>query len=466
MTRPHTVYLDSLGCEKNTVDSESALGLLLQRGFALVEDPEDAELIVVNTCGFLASAREESVQRLRELGERKGDGQLVAMGCLIQNRSHDVKKLIPAVDHILGVGQYEALAGLLGGASAAPPVAPEEAPYGGGSLRATLGSRHFAHLKIAEGCNQSCSFCTIPLLRGKQRSRSVDELVRESEQLVASGVTELVLIAQNSSAYGIDLPGQPRLPELCRELAQLDGLRWLRVMYAYPPMFTERLAEELYSIERVASYLDIPIQHASEPVLERMNRGYDTARLRSQIELLRGLRPDLMLRTTALMGFPGEQEEDVVRLLDFLAEIEFDHLATFRYSHEERAPSAQLEDDVAEGEKEDRLARVESLQWDIGLARKERWLGRDVEVVVDEIYDPQDEEAWRGVAIESGEDPRSLWADEAVAFGRSEGFCPEVDGGAWFSAEGLAVGDRLRLRYIGCGPHDFVGVAEGAVIRP
>jgi ribosomal protein S12 methylthiotransferase len=193
-----------------------------------------------------------------------------------------------------------------------------------------------------------------------------------------------------------------------------------------------------------------------------MNRGYDPSRLRGQIERLRSLRPDLMLRTTALLGFPGEEEEDVVQLLDFLAEIGFDHLATFRYSHEERAPSAQFEDDVSEGEKEDRLARVESLQWDVGLARKERWLGRDVEVVVDELWEPDAAESWASIAIESGDDPRAAWSATRVAFGRSEGFCPEVDGGVWFPGSGLELGDRVTLRYIGCGPHDFVAARVGA----
>lgn len=456
MKQGKTVYLDSLGCEKNTVDSESALGLLLRRGFALVPEPEGADLIVVNTCGFLATAREESVQRLRELAERKGDARLVAMGCLIQGRTHDIQSMIPGVDHVLGVGQYESLADLVGADSVATVNAPEVAPYGGTDARALLGRRHFAHLKIAEGCNQSCSFCKIPLLRGKQRSRPVDELVGEARALAESGVSELVLIAQNSSAYGIDLPGQPRLPELCRALAAIDGIRWLRVMYAYPAMFTDRLAEELYSIDAVTDYLDIPIQHASPRVLERMNRGYDTARLQRQMERIRALRPDIMLRTTALVGFPGEDESDMVQLLDFLAEIRFDHVATFGYSHEEGTPSAAMDDDIDASEKEDRRARVDALQWDLGLERKSAWLGREVEIVVDERFEPGNEDPWRGVAMEAGTDPRSAWSGEAVVFGRSEGFCPEVDGGVWLAGGRLAPGDRIRVRYVACGPHDFV----------
>jgi ribosomal protein S12 methylthiotransferase len=460
MSRPRTVYLDSLGCEKNTVDSESALGLLLARGYRLVAKPEDADLIVVNTCGFLASAREESVERLRELGLRKRGGRLVAMGCLIQGRTHDVQALVPQVDAVLGVGQYDKLADIdLGETPAALP--PDLAPYLGYSTRALLGQRHFAHLKIAEGCNQSCAFCKIPLLRGTQRSRPIAEIVAEAESLARQGAGELILIAQNSSAYGIDLPGQPRLPELCRELAQIDGVRWLRVMYAYPAMFTDRMAAELYGIDAVVSYLDIPIQHASPTVLERMRRGYDPVRLRRQVERLRRLRPDIMLRSTALVGFPGETEEDLVCLLDFLAEMQFDHLATFTYSHEAGTSAASLTDDLEAAEKEDRRARVESLQWDLGAARRARWLGRRLEVVVDELIEPHDREAVAAAACEDGVDPRPGWTGRPVALARSGGFAPQIDGGVWLDGAGLAVGDRLQVRCVGSGPFDLFAQVEG-----
>ena len=461
MNRLRTVYLDSLGCEKNTVDSESALGLLLARGYRLVAEPEDADLIVVNTCGFLASAREESVERLRELGLRKGNGRLVAMGCLIQGRTHDVQALVPQVDHVLGVGQYDRLADL-DSAAPAEPLSPEAAPYLGYATRALLGRRHFAHIKIAEGCNQTCSFCKIPLLRGKQRSRPIADIVTEAKSLAQQGARELILIAQNSSAYGIDLPGQPRLPELCRELSCIDGVQWLRVMYAFPAMFTDRLADELYAIDAVVSYLDIPIQHASPSLLERMRRGYDPARLRSQMERIRRLRPDIMLRSTALVGFPGETEDDVVQLLDFLAEMQFDHLATFTYSHEAGTPAAALVDDLEAAEKEDRRARVESLQWDLSAQRRARWLGARMQVVVDEIFAPDDPDAALAAAFEAGLDPRAEWAGRRVAFARSSGFAPEIDGGVWLAGEQLRVGDLLDVRCVGSGPFDLFATAQDA----
>ena len=454
--RPRTVYLDSLGCEKNTVDSESALGLLLGAGYEFRDEPEAADLIVVNTCGFLGSARDESIERLSELGEKKRDGAtLVAMGCLVQGGTHDLRSLVPAVDHVLGVGQYDRLAALHGGESTASALAPEHAPYLGAETRGRLGRRHYAHLKIAEGCNQSCSFCKIPLLKGKQRSRPIAAVVAEARGLAESGVAELVLIAQNSSAYGIDLPGQPRLPELCRELAAVDGIEWLRVMYAYPAMFTDRLAEELFSIDEVVDYLDIPVQHASPPVLERMNRGYDVERFTGQIERLRRLRPQMMIRSTALVGFPGETEDDVVALLDFLEQIRFDHLGTFTYSHEVGTPAEPLADDVLAAEKEDRRARVEALQWDVGVRAREAWIGRSLRVRVDRIHDAEDPDGILAVPLEVGEDLRSRWSGEPVAFGRSPGFAPEIDGGVWLPARGVAEGDAVEVVCRASGPYDL-----------
>ena len=450
-----TVYLDTLGCEKNTVDSEGALGLLLRRGFRLVDSPHDADLVVLNTCGFLDSARRESLDRLHELAEQKGSGRLVAMGCLVQGGTHDLQREVPGIDAVLGVGQYDRLADLVEGGDAGPLGSPDEAPYAGYGARALLTPSHVAHLKLAEGCNQSCSFCKIPALRGRQRSRRIPEILEEAYGLSAQGVRELILIAQNSSAYGIDLPGQPRFADLCSALAGVPGIRWIRVMYAYPPMFTTKLAREVYEIDKVVSYLDIPVQHASARVLERMNRGYDPERFRRQIESLRALRPDLMLRTTALVGFPGEEEEDVVELLDFLDEVAFDHVGTFVYSHEEQTTAFALEDDVDPEEKEDRRARVESLQWDVGLDRKRAWLGREVEVLVDEVFENPEDALLEMVAIEDGEDDRKGWTGR-VAFGRTEGFCFEVDGGVFLPAADLRPGDFTRVALEACGPYDFL----------
>ena len=451
-----TVYLDTLGCEKNTVDSEGALGLLLQRGFRVVEDPRDAALVVLNTCGFLDSARRESIDRLHELAEGKRQGQkLVAMGCLVQGGTHDLQREVPGIDAVLGVGRYDELGGLIEGAAAGPLGSPDEAPYAGYGTRVLLTPSHVAHVKLAEGCNQSCSFCKIPALRGRQRSRTIPSILEEVHGLVAQGVREVILISQNSSAYGIDLPGQPRLADLCRSLATVPQLKWIRVMYAYPPMFNAKQARAVYEVEKVVSYLDLPIQHASARVLEAMNRGYDPQKLRRQIDELRVIRPDLVLRTTALLGFPGETEDDVVELMDFLDEVRFDHLATFVYSHEEQTSAYALEDDLDPDEKEDRRGRVEALQWDIGLDRKREWLGREVEVLVDEVHDDADDALLEAVPVQDGDDPREDWTGR-VAFGRSEGFCYEIDGGVWLDGTDLRPGQFVRARLRGCGPFDFV----------
>jgi ribosomal protein S12 methylthiotransferase len=454
------VFLETLGCEKNLVDSESALGLLLDQGFEVVDTVEDAELIVLNTCGFLESARQETLERLHELADDKGDAKLVAIGCMVQGGTHDLQREVPAVDHVLGVGQYHRLADLAGGASAPPLESPDLAPYAGYGARRLLTPSHVAHMKIAEGCNQSCSFCKIPALRGRQRSRSVPELLAEAHQLVAQGVRELILISQNSSAYGIDLPGQPRLGDLCRSLSTIDDLRWIRIMYAYPPMFTTKLLEDVYSQAKVVSYLDIPVQHASASVLERMDRGYDREQFRDKVERLRAIRPEVMIRTTALLGFPGETEDDVVELLDFLDDVGFDHVGTFVYSHEEQTTAGEWADDVDPSEKEDRRARVESLQWEIGQSLKESRLGRTVDLVVDRVMDSAAEAELEGVPFEAGEDLELPARSAPVAFARSEGFCYEIDGGVWLAGSGLSAGDFCRARLVGCGPFDFIAERE------
>ena len=453
MSSSPRVYLETLGCEKNLVDSQAAMGLLQQRGFRPVEDPEDAELVVLNTCGFLAAARDESMERIRELALLKGDAKFVVMGCFVQGQTHPILELVPQVDHVLGVGQYDKLEELFRQKTVDFPLAaPEEAPYAGYGVRSPGRLRHVAHIKIAEGCNQSCSFCKIPALRGKQRSRPVEQIVQEARALVAGGVRELILISQNSSAYGVDLPNKPRLGELCRALDAIEDLRWIRIMYAYPPMFSDELMNEVYQVEKVVSYLDIPIQHASPRILKAMGRGYDPERLRRQIERLRQLRPEIMLRTTALLGFPGEEEDDVVALLDFLAEVSFDHLVTFAYSHEEQTSAYALADTIDPAEKEDRRARVEDLAWDLALERKGRLLGKKLSVVVDEVYENAADADLSTLPLDIAEE---LEEDQPVAFARSEGFCEGIDGGIWLAGEGLSPGQMLDVVPKFCGPYDL-----------
>jgi ribosomal protein S12 methylthiotransferase len=453
---PRRIYLETLGCEKNLVDSEGALGLMLERGFEITDRIEDAQLVVLNTCGFLESARRESMDRLHELAEAKGQAQLVAMGCLVQGQTHDLRREIPGLDHVLGVGQYHRLAELAVHGEDPPLESPDLAPYAGYGSRKLLTPSHVAHLKIAEGCNQSCSFCKIPALRGRQRSRTVPELLAEAHRLVAQGVRELILIGQNTSAYGIDLPGQPRLGDLCRALSSIPALRWIRIMYAYPPMLTPRLLDEVYSVDKVVSYLDIPVQHASKRVLERMQRGYDRDAFLRRIEELRRLRPEVMTRSTALLGFPGETEDDVVQLMDFLAEVGFDHLATFVYSHEEQTTAGAWVDDVELAEKEDRRARVESLQWDLGQELKERRLGHEVELVVDEVFADATAAELEAIPLSGVVDADAVLGNGPVAFARSEGFCHEIDGGVWLRGDALEPGDFCRGTLVDCGPFDFL----------
>jgi len=470
------VFCATLGCDKNLVDSEALLGRFASRGVQPVTDPDAADIWVLNTCGFIDAARSDSEETLRSLIEDKEDRTLVVCGCWSQEHGDDIQSRFPGVDVVAGVGQFDrVVAACLGetpsresSPSSTAPIFPLAGPpivddpmavnYTGLIGRPLLTPSHVAFVKIGEGCNCSCTFCRIPLIRGKQRSRSVSEIVTEVRGLVAQGVTEIQLVSQNTSDFGRDT-GQTLL-ELVRALDQVDGLRLMRLLYLYAGMVSVDDLRRLLDLEKVAPYLDIPIQHASPRILKAMRRPGGPKASPAFFQALRADRPDLVLRSTALLGFPGEEEEDVSLLADFLAEVEFDHLGTYRFSPEQDTPSALMPDRVPDEVIHDREALIMDLQAEISLRRQETRLGRTFAVVVDEVIRPGSEQAAEAEGIlnsfqdgawtDEGERPTLsgvLRSDVSLALCRSYHFGYDLDGIVAMPADQLQPGQWVEVEF-------------------
>ncbi|HTP30515.1 MAG TPA: 30S ribosomal protein S12 methylthiotransferase RimO [Anaeromyxobacteraceae bacterium] len=400
----------TLGCPKNRVDSEVMLGLLARSGCRLVEDPEHADVIVVNTCGFIESAKAESVSAILELAEMKVAGRcrkLVVAGCLTQRYHAELEKELPEVDHFIGTGAYQDVARIVADAQAARVIVPDpDFVHGADTPRINSLPSHTAYLKIAEGCDNACAFCIIPKLRGPQRSRSVRDLVAEADALAASGTVELSLVAQDLTAWGHDLPGRPRLHQLLAELASVHGIRWMRLHYAYPRDFPDALIDLIAGEEKVAKYLDMPLQHSSDRLLKAMRRGRDSRFLRDLLGKLRARVPGLALRTSLIVGLPGETEEEFQGLLDFVREQRFERLGVFEYSREEGTFAAEMDGQIPESLKRARFEAVMETQRPIAADHQRRQVGRRVEVLVE------------GASEES----------EHLLVGRTAQQAPEIDG--------------------------------------
>ena len=428
-------HLVTLGCPKNVVDSERLESLLRDAGHVPVDRPSAADLLIVNTCGFIDASKEESINAVLELVAEKRPGQrLVVAGCLTQLYGAELAGEIPEIDHVFGVDQWEAVAALAGG----EPRAPYDIPTAG-----PVGSRRVsAYLKISDGCNAPCTFCIIPTIKGRFTSVGAGELVRTARRLVAEGARELVLVAQDSTAYGEDLGRRDALPDLLGLLADAVPGTWLRVMYAYPGRVSPRLIAAMAEIPEVVPYLDMPLQHGSVPVLRRMRRPANMAMVRRTIAGLRAAMPNIALRTSLIVGFPGETEEEFEELLDFVREIEFDHVGVFTYSPQERTPAATMPGQLPERVKRARRAAVMKLQQGISLARNRALVGAELDVLV--------EAAGGGRRGKTG-----------TVVGRSHRDAPEVDGAV--IVRGTATpGDIMRVRITEAQPYDLVGVpADG-----
>src|SRR6186997_1576634 len=391
----------SLGCPKNLVDSEVMLGMAEKDGHEITADAAQADVLVVNTCAFIDRAKQESIDTILEMAELKKQAagrKLVVTGCMAERYRDELKKEIPEIDAIYGTGEVEGLSHFMAGAASGargatalpfytkPPVFGVDLPtyiYDADTPRKRVTPRHYAYVKIAEGCDYKCAFCIIPKMRGHYRSRPIESIVQEAHQLAAQGVKELLLISQDSTFYGIDRGERGALPKLLRALNAVDGIEWIRLLYLYPTTINDEVINAIADLDKVVKYIDLPLQHASDPVLKRMKR---PGTRKSYVRLLQNIRariPNVALRTTFIVGFPGETAEDFAELESFIEEVGFDHVGVFTYSHEEGTSAHDLEDDVPAATKKKRQNSLMSRQRDIVAARQQARLGERTRLVVD-----------------------------------------------------------------------------------
>jgi ribosomal protein S12 methylthiotransferase len=398
------VHLTTVGCPKNLVDSESLLAQINANNFEIVDVPHCADVAIVNTCGFIGAAKEESIDTILQFAELKKAGslkQLLVMGCLAQRYRDELIKEIPEIDEVFGVQQQPAVIKSLGG----------EYRYELPGERMLTTPKHTAYLKIAEGCDNPCSFCAIPLIRGKYVSRPMEELIREGKSLAAHGVKELIVIAQDTTYYGLDLYGRRRLADLLFALAEIDGVEWIRLMYTYPTKFPRDVLKALREIPKLCRYIDLPVQHSSDVVLRSMRRGISARALRDLIHEIRDSVPDIALRTTLIVGYPEETEREFEDLVKFVEEMRFERLGAFTYSQEEGTAAFLLGDPVPEMEKERRRDTILEIQREISAERNAERIGTVVRVLIDRVED---------VSLPRGEMARYL-------VGRTEWDAPEID---------------------------------------
>ncbi|MBS6520832.1 MAG: 30S ribosomal protein S12 methylthiotransferase RimO [Clostridiales bacterium] len=431
----------SLGCDKNLVDTEVMLGLLASRGHQMVDSEEIADVIVINTCCFIHDAKEESIQTILEMAEYKKAGSckaLIVTGCLAQRYKQEIIDEIEEVDAVLGTTSYdkivEAIDEALAGHTSVEMTDIDALPLVESKRLVTTGG-HFAYLKIAEGCDKHCTYCIIPKIRGNFRSVPIERLLKEAEDLVAQGVKEIILVAQETTLYGKDLYGEKSLHKLLRELCKISGLRWIRILYCYPEEITDELIQVIKEEDKICNYLDLPIQHASDGILKRMGRRTSKEQLVEIIGKLRKEIPDIAIRTTLITGFPGETQEQHEELMEFVDEMEFDRLGVFTYSPEEDTPAAVMPDQIPEDVKEDRQAELMELQQEIAFDLAEEMIGREILVMIE-----------------------GKVADENAYVGRTYKDAPNVDGLIFVeSEEELMSGDFARVRITGALEYDLMG---------
>ena len=431
----------SLGCDKNLVDSEVMLGLLDAKGYQIVDDETQADIIVINTCCFVHDAKEESIQTILEMAEYKTEGRLKALivtGCLAQRYRQEIIDEIPEVDAVLGTTAYdkivEAVEEALAGAGHVELENVNALPLVDTKRLVTTGG-HYDYMKIAEGCDKHCTYCIIPKLRGNYRSVPMERLIQEAKDLAEQGVKELILVAQETTLYGKDIYGEKSLHKLLRELCKVDGIRWIRILYCYPEEIDDNLIQVMKEEKKLCHYLDLPIQHANDEILKRMGRRTSKAQLEEIIGKLKREIPDITLRTTLITGFPGETEEQHEELKAFVDEMEFDRLGVFTYSPEEDTPAAEMSDQIPEEVKEDRQAEIMELQQEIAFAQAEDMIGEEVLVMIE-----------------------GKVADENAYVGRTYKDAPGVDGLIFINTdEELMSGDFARVKVTGAVEYDLIG---------
>lgn len=434
----------SLGCDKNLVDSENMLGMLTQRGYFLTDDETEADIIVVNTCCFINDAKEESIQTILDMAKLRREGvckALIVTGCLAQRYKEEIQTEIEEVDAILGTTSYDeivsAIDRVLEGQQVCSFQNIDRLPNVQAKRVLTTGG-HYAHLKIAEGCDKHCTYCIIPKIRGNFRSVPMEQLVKEAEELAEQGVKELILVAQETTLYGKDLYGKKSLHVLLKELCKVSGIRWIRVLYCYPEEIYDELIETIRDEKKICHYLDLPIQHASDQVLKRMGRRTNRRQLEEIIAKLRKEIPDIALRTTLITGFPGETQEDHEELMAFVDEMEFDRLGVFTYSQEEDTPAAAMEDQIDEQTKLDRQAELMELQQEVSFDKNETQIGKTVLAMVE-----------------------GYLSDENAYVTRTYADAPGIDGYLFLNTnETLMSGDFVRAKITGALEYDLIGELE------
>ncbi|WP_020615214.1 30S ribosomal protein S12 methylthiotransferase RimO [Paenibacillus daejeonensis] len=423
------VKVVTLGCEKNLVDSEIMSGLIDQRGFELVEQADDATVIIVNTCGFIDAAKEESVNTILDMAELKQTGRLKALivsGCLTQRYKQQLMEEMPEIDGIVGTGDFHNINGIVDEALRGKRPVYVGNPvfnYEQALPRKVATPRYTAFVKIAEGCDNACTFCSIPIMRGKFRSRSIESVVEEVRLLASQGVKEVSLIAQDSTNYGTDLYDRFMLPELLNRVSEVPGIVWVRLHYAYPGFFTDELLETMATNPKICNYIDMPLQHSEDRILKRMRRPGRQRDVRELVAKIRKRMPEAALRTSIIVGFPGETDEDFERLCDFVREVKFDRLGVFTYSSEEDTPAVRLPDHVPDDVKEWRANTLMEIQREVSKDNGSKYIGREIDVLV-ERYDGRSD----------------------VYIGRSQYDAPEIDGEVFISKANTAIGEIQKVR--------------------
>jgi len=432
----------SLGCPKNLVDSEKMLGTLSLDGYSLVSEPDGADFVIVNTCGFIESSRQESLSVIGDMLELKRQGKtngVIVAGCLPERIGSELLEKMPDIDHIVGVfGRDEihrVADRLVGGAGEQRELfrpAPIRAADDRARLRMT--PRHFAYLKISEGCDRTCTFCAIPKMRGKHVTKPIEMVVEEAKELAADGVRELNIVAQDTTYYGMDLYGEVRLAELLRQLEQVDGLDWIRLMYLYPINFSDELIDTIAGSEKIIPYLDLPLQHINDRMLKRMQRRVNRTRTLSLLDKLRDTIPNLVLRTTFVVGFPGETDAEYDELKQFVRDARFPRLGVFAYSLEPGTPAAKLDGHLPEQVKESRRDELMALQQESAFEFGESLIGYELDVLIDDHLED------------------NLW------LGRTYADAPEIDGNVVVTADSASVGQFLPTEIVGRDGYDLIGV--------
>ena len=439
----YKVSMVSLGCPKNQVDAEMMLSNLQKGGFEITPVEAEADAIIINTCGFIESAKAEAIENILEASKYKEEGKckaLIVTGCLAERYKDDVTSEIPEVDVCVGIGSNEKIAQIVKNAI----EGNKENSYGEKTALPLNGERILGgypfstYLKIADGCDNCCTYCAIPEIRGRMRSRTIEDCVKEAEKLASKGVTELIVVAQDTTAYGTDIYGEPKLAELLSALCKIDGLHWIRTLYTYPDKISDELLDTIAKEEKLVKYLDIPIQHVNGDILKRMNRKGNKESLSALIEKIRTKIPEMTLRTTLITGFPGETEEQFCEMAEFVKENRFDRLGCFTYSAEEGTMAAGFDNQIDEQTKTDRMENIMELQMSISAEKNEEKIGSLTEVLI---------EGW----------------DDYIKcyFGRTPADAPEIDGKIFFmSSRSLKIGEYVPVRINDCLDYDLLGELE------